>query len=101
REISRLPTMIWHSFDRGLLGHDNWCCGRGLCAAARIILCVLAFCAAQPASAIEPKREPKRVLLLHASSGANLLYATKIRAELERQSPEPLEGYDASFLTGR
>ena len=34
---------------------------------------------------------PKRVLLLHPSSGANLLSAIKFRSELERQSPEPLE----------
>jgi hypothetical protein len=45
--------------------------------------------------------EPKRVLLLHPSSGANLLSAMKIRSELERQSPEPLEVYDASLVTGR
>jgi hypothetical protein len=45
--------------------------------------------------------EPKRVLLLHPSSGANLLSAMKIRTELERQSPEPLEVYDASLVTGR
>ena len=43
----------------------------------------------------------KRVLLLHPSSGANLLSAMKIRAELERKSPEPLEFYDASLVTGR
>src|SRR5262249_24509825 len=45
--------------------------------------------------------EPKRVLLLHPSSGANLLGAIKVRAELERQSPEPLEFYDAALVTGR
>jgi hypothetical protein len=45
--------------------------------------------------------EPKRVLLLHPSSGANLLSAIKIQAELQRQSPERLEIYDASLITGR
>jgi signal transduction histidine kinase len=66
-----------------------------------MILCLLAFLATLAAGATEPKREPKRVLLLHPSSGPNLLYATNIRAELDRQSPEPLEVYDASFMTGR
>jgi hypothetical protein len=41
------------------------------------------------------------VLLLHPSSGANLLSAVKIHAELQRQSPERLEIYDASLITGR
>jgi hypothetical protein len=41
------------------------------------------------------------VLLLHPSSGVNLLAAAKIRAELDRQSAEPLEVYDASLVTGR
>jgi hypothetical protein len=41
------------------------------------------------------------VLLLHPSSGANLLAAMKIRSELERQSVERVELYDASLVTGR
>jgi len=45
--------------------------------------------------------EPKRVLLLHPSSGINLLAAINVRAELLRQSAEPLEIYDASVVTGR
>jgi His Kinase A (phospho-acceptor) domain len=64
---------------------------------AAIILCLLASLACGTALAAEPKR----VLLLHPSSGANLVSATKIRAELDRQSPEPLEVYDASLVTGR
>jgi hypothetical protein len=64
---------------------------------AAIVLCLLASltCGAILAA------EPKRVLLLHPSSGANLLSAMKIRSELERQSPERLEVYDASLVTGR
>ena len=54
---------------------------------AAIALCLLAYLTCETVSAAAPKR----VLLLHPSSGANLLSAMKIRAELERQSPEPLE----------
>jgi signal transduction histidine kinase len=64
---------------------------------AAIILCLLASLVCGTVLAAEPKR----VLLLHPSSGANLLSATKIRAELDRQSAEPLEVYDASLVTGR
>ena len=64
---------------------------------AAIALCLLAYLTCETVSAAAPKR----VLLLHPSSGANLLSAMKIRAELERQSPEPLEVYDASLVTGR
>jgi signal transduction histidine kinase len=78
-----------------------WIYLRRVCSAAGIILCLATSFAGQGASATEPKREPKRVLLLHPSSGANLLYATSIRAELDRQSPEPLEVYDSAFMTGR
>jgi signal transduction histidine kinase len=72
-----------------------------VCLAVGALLCLLPILAGQAASATAPKPEPKRVLLLHASSGANLLYATKIHAELDRQSTGPLEIYDASFVTGR
>jgi hypothetical protein len=64
---------------------------------ARIISCLIAGFASQVVSAAEPKR----VLLLHPSSGLNLRAAINVRSELERQSPEPLEIYDASVLTGR
>jgi len=64
---------------------------------AAIILSLLAFLTCETALAAEPKR----LLLLHPSSGANLVSAMKIRAEVERQSPEPLEFYDASLVTGR
>jgi signal transduction histidine kinase len=64
---------------------------------AAIILCLLASIACGTSLAAEPKR----VLLLHPSSGANLLSATKIRAELDHRSAEPLEVYDASLVTGR
>ena len=64
---------------------------------AAILLCLLASLTCGTTLAAEPKR----VLLLHPSSGANLLSAMKICSELERQSPEPLEVYDASLVTGR
>ena len=64
---------------------------------AAIVLCMLAHLTCGTGLAAGSKR----VLLLHPSSGANLLSAMKIRAELERQSPEPLEVYDASLVTGR
>ena len=64
---------------------------------AAIVFCLLAYLTCATALAAGPKR----VLLLHPSSGANLLSAMKIRTELERQSPEPLEVYDASLVTGR
>jgi len=57
--------------------------------------------AGQPAFAVEPKHEPKRVLLLYYSFGGNLVTAAGIRAELDRRSPEVLEIYDAPFLTVR
>jgi signal transduction histidine kinase len=80
---------------------SRWICIRRRCLPALIILCLMASLAGQAASPTEPKPEPKRVLLLHASSGANLRYATSIRAEFDRRSPHPLEIYDASFVTGR
>jgi hypothetical protein len=48
---------------------------------AAIKLCLLAYLTCDTGLAAEPKR----VLLLHFSSGANLLSAMKIRTELERQ----------------
>src|SRR5262245_54846725 len=64
---------------------------------APLFLCLAALLSCPAPTAAEPKR----VLLLHASSGANLLYATQIRAELSNQSPEPLEIFNASLITGR
>jgi signal transduction histidine kinase len=71
--------------------------GQHICRAAGIVWGLTVILVSSPA----PADELKRVLLLHPSSGASLLSATKIRAELERQSPEPLEVYDASLVTGR
>lgn len=73
---------------------------RRACLPVGVLLCGLITFAGQAASATEPNRERKQVLLLHPSSGPNLRYATKIRAELDRQSPHPLEIYDTSFVTG-
>ena len=70
---------------------------RSACSSATIISCLIACFASQVALAAEPKR----VLLLHPSSGINLLAAINVRAELLRQSAEPLEIYDASVVTGR
>jgi hypothetical protein len=64
---------------------------------AAIVLCLLAYLTCETGLAAAPKR----VLLLHPSSRVNLRAATKIRAEIERQWPEPLEFYDASLVTGR
>jgi signal transduction histidine kinase len=60
-----------------------------------VLLCLSLCCPDKGAAA-----EPKKVLLLH-SFGANLQNATGIRAELERQWPEPLEIFNASFATAR
>jgi hypothetical protein len=64
---------------------------------AAIVLSLLAYLACETVLAASPKR----VLLLHPSSGVNLQAAMKLRTELERQSLEPLEVYDASLVTGR
>jgi len=61
-----------------------------------ITACLIASFASQVVLAAEHKR----VLLLHPSSGPNLLSAINVRTELQRQSPEPLEIYDAPFVTG-
>src|SRR5262245_61994392 len=70
--------------------------GFRICSRTGIISCLITCFASQALAA-----EPKRVLLLHPSSGINLRAAINIRNELERQSPEPLEIYDASVVSGR
>jgi hypothetical protein len=87
-----VPTSRWNvQLHNDMINHRcSW-------PTAAIILYLLASLTCGTALAAEPKR----VLLLHPSSGANLLSAMKVRVELERQSPEPLEFYDASLLTGR
>src|SRR4051812_18858569 len=70
--------------------------GFHICLGAGIISCLIACFASQVLAA-----EPKRVLLLHPSSGINLRAAINIRNDLERQSQEPLEIYDASVVSGR
>ncbi len=92
---------FWSTVKSARSSMSIWIYIRRVCSAAGIILCLAASYGGPAASAAEPKREPKRVLLLHPSSGANLLYATNIHTELDRQSPQPLEVYDASFVTGR
>jgi signal transduction histidine kinase len=66
---------------------------------AIVFSAVLLFAAASSATA-----EPKRVLLLH-SFGREFApwneYATKIRAELDRQSLEPIDLYEASLTSAR
>jgi hypothetical protein len=99
--LQKCQWPFWSAVKSVRSSMNIWIYIRRVCSAAGIILCLATSFAGQPASATEPKREPKRVLLLHPSSGANLLYATNIRAELDRQSPEPLEVYDSSFMVGR
>src|SRR5262245_55974476 len=81
------------AFDVG----PNMPVGIHICSSAGIFSCLIACLASQ----IVLAAEPKRVLLLHPSSGINLRAAINVRNELERQSPEPLEIYDASVVTGR
>ena len=74
---------------------------RRIVTTAGIIFCLSVSLACQAAFAAEPKREPKRVLLLYYSFGGNLVNARSIRAELDRQSPEVLEIYDAPYMSVR
>ncbi|MGY3605113.1 MULTISPECIES: sensor histidine kinase [unclassified Bradyrhizobium] len=73
--------------------------------ALRLCICLLAWVAIlpQPASAV-PRGEPKRVLLLH-SFGRDFRpwseFARAIRAELERQSPWPLNLQEQTLLAAR
>jgi signal transduction histidine kinase len=68
---------------------------RGIVASVVLLLCGIVSAAAS---------EPKRVLLLD-SFGRDFApwneYATDIRAELLRQSPEPIDLYEASLATAR
>ncbi len=56
------------------------------------------------ASAGATKAEPRRVLILH-SFGPNFSpyrdYVPKLRAELRRQSPDPIDEYEASLATAK
>src|SRR5262245_3299258 len=70
--------------------------GFHICSSVAIISWLIACFASQAVLAAEPKR----VLLLHPSPGLTLRTAINVRAELERQSPEPLQFYDASLVTG-
>ena len=45
--------------------------------------------------------EPKRVMILYYSFGANLVNAKNFRVELDKQSRDLLEVYDAPFMTAR
>ncbi|MBO4223116.1 ATP-binding protein [Bradyrhizobium neotropicale] len=73
--------------------------------ALRLCICLLAWVAILPgpASAV-PRGEPKRVLLLH-SFGRDFRpwseFARAIRAELERQSPWPLNLQEQTLLAAR
>jgi signal transduction histidine kinase len=75
--------------------------------AARLSLCacvlLLAVMLPGPASSA-PRGEPKRVLMLH-SFGREFRpwseYALRIKAELQRQSPSPLDIQEHSLLTAR
>jgi len=69
---------------------------RCVCSTAGILFS-LAISAHQ-AFAQGSEREPKRVLLLYQSFATNLVYAKTIRAELDRQTPDFLEIYDAPLL---
>jgi signal transduction histidine kinase len=66
------------------------------------IAALLAVCAIGPLvcrSAMAT--EPKRVLLLYYAFGGNLVNAKQFRAELEKQSPEVVEIYDAPLMSAR
>ncbi|MCA1454649.1 GHKL domain-containing protein [Bradyrhizobium sp. BRP22] len=67
-------------------------------------LLVLSVILPEPASGAAPRGEPKRVLLLH-SFGRDFRpwseFARTIRAELERQSPWPLDLQEQTLLTAR
>lgn len=65
--------------------------------AALAIASLLGSFADRPAFAADSKR----VLLLYYSFGGNFVNARQFRAELERQSPELLEIYDAPLLSTR
>jgi hypothetical protein len=68
-----------------------------ICTIALAIACLLESFTGRPTLAAEPKR----VLLLYYSFGGNLVNARQFRAELERQSKELLEIYDAPLLSAR
>ena len=73
---------------------------------ARLCICLLLFLAVLAEQAIGADRggEPKRVLVLH-SFGRDFRpwseYARTIKAELERQSPWPLDIQEHTLLTAR
>jgi signal transduction histidine kinase len=73
--------------------------------AARLCVCLLVLAAILPGPASgAPGGEPKRVLMLH-SFGRDFRpwseYALSIKAELERQSPWPLDLQEHTLLTAR
>ena len=73
-------------------------------AAVRCLIVLLAVIGAPPPVARAATPEPKRVMILH-SFGQNFRpwaeYARTTRAELERQSPWPLDIQDYSLITAR
>src|ERR1700688_5306397 len=77
--------------------------GRAVAACFCVCLLVLATILPGPAGAA-PRGEPKRVLMLH-SFGRDFRpwseYALSIKAELERQSPWPLDIQEHTLLTAR
>jgi signal transduction histidine kinase len=62
-----------------------------------IAVCLLSFATESAATAVDLKREPKRILLLYYSFGANSVNAKSVRAELERGTDQLLEIYEAPF----
>jgi signal transduction histidine kinase len=77
----------------------------GRAVAARLCVCLMLFAAILPGPAgAAPRGEPKRVLMLH-SFGRDFRpwseYALSIKAELERQSPWPLDIQEHTLLTAR
>lgn len=77
-----------------------------LCCQVAVILVFLASlaCSAGAQPGDQPKRDSKRVLVLH-SFGRDFKpwseYATSIRTELDRQSPWPIDIIDHSLVTAR
>ena len=73
-------------------------------AAVRVFVCLLIWAMLPGPASSEQRGEPKRVLMLH-SFGRDFRpwseYARSIKAELERQSPWPLDLQEHTLLTAR
>ncbi|WP_262047208.1 sensor histidine kinase [Bradyrhizobium sp. Bra78] len=72
--------------------------------AARVVVCLLVWAMLPAAASSEPRGQPKRVLMLH-SFGRDFRpwseYARTIRADLQQQSPWPIDLQEHTLLTAR